>query len=432
MSRARGSNAIMAIGFEPSYGIPPTSGFILAPFVSSNLGEEQGLVESDVLGYGRLPQEPSRGEANNVGDLSVPLCARNIGVILTALMGEPVTTAGLAATGALVFSAQPANNSTITLAGQAFTFVTGTPTANQIKIGSTIGQTLANTVRALNGSAVAGVAAATYWADVDGVTLRIAHKTLGVTGNSFSLAASAVAVTPSGATLAGGSASGGYRHEWTAGTQTLPSIAIEIGHPEVPSFAMNFGVKANTLGIPLQRSGNLNASVGLIAQGEAPVTALTAAGTPAELTVRKFSSFSGLARREGVPFGADLVSGQINFSNGLDPVPTVGRGDGRVGGVDEGMVSCTGSVGVRYSNAEMQALGENGTPTELTFAWSIPGSIFSLRQIVHAVYLPRAKRPVTGPGAVQADYNWQAAQDAVTGRLTTFVLDNDVAAYEAA
>ncbi|MBJ7446849.1 MAG: hypothetical protein JHC81_04880 [Brevundimonas sp.] len=432
MSRARGANALMAIAFEPSYGIPPTSGFFGMPFVSSNLGEEQGLIESDVLGFGRMPQEPGRGEANDVGDAAVPLCARNIGLWLTALMGPPTTTPGLAATGSLAFSAQPANNSTVTLAGQAFTFVTGTPTANQIKIGATLGATIANAVRAFNGSAVPAVTAALFWADVNGTTIRIAHKALGTTGNSYALAASAVAVTPSGATLTGGAASGGYRHEWSAGALTLPSLAIEIGHPEVPSYSMNYGVKANTLGIPLQRSGNLNATIGLIAQGELPASAGTAAGTPTKLAVRKFSSFSGLARRDGVPFGADLVSGQTNLTNGLDPVPTVGRGDGRVGGVDEGMVGCNVAIGLRYSSTEMQALGENGQPTELTFAWSIPSSIFSLRQTLHAVYLPRAKRPISGPGAVQADYQCQAAQDPVTGRVSTFVLDNDVASYAVA
>lgn len=432
MSRARGANAIMAVGFEPAYGLPPTSGFIQTPFVSSAIGEEQGLIESNVLGFGRMPQTPGRGEANNAGDIAVPMCARNIGVWLTALLGEPTSTAGVAATGSLAFSAQPANNSTITIAGQAFTFVTGTPTANQIKIGTTLAQTIANTVRALNGSAVAGVMAATYWADVNGTHLRVAHKALGVGGNAFTLAASASAVTPSGASLTGGAATGGYRHIWEAGALVLPSLAIEIGMPEVPSFAMNYGVKANTFGVPLQRSGNLDATIGLIGQGEAPVTGTTQAGTPDVLTLAKFSSFSGLARREGVPFGADLVSGQINYSNGLEGVPTVGRGDGRIGGVDEGMPAVTGSIGVRYSSTEMQTLGENGQPTVLEFAWSIPNSIFALREIVHAVYLPRAKRPITGPGAVQADYNWQAAQDPVTGKLATFVLDNDVSSYEAA
>jgi hypothetical protein len=34
----------MAAAFETTYGVPPTSGFRKLPFVSSNLGEEQGLI----------------------------------------------------------------------------------------------------------------------------------------------------------------------------------------------------------------------------------------------------------------------------------------------------------------------------------------------------------------------------------------------------
>ena len=34
--------------------------------------------------------------------------------------------------------------------------------------------------------------------------------------------------------------------------------------PDVPSFGMNFGARANTLAIQMQRSGLLNATIGLI------------------------------------------------------------------------------------------------------------------------------------------------------------------------
>ncbi|MFS0710379.1 phage tail tube protein [Brevundimonas sp. 1P8-tot-C-2] len=430
--RARGANARFLLGMEASYGaLLSVLSWFQVPFVSANLGDEQGLVESDVLGFGRMPQQPGRDAVNNAGDVVVPLCARNIGLWYTLLLGAPTTVAGVAATGALTFSAQPANNSTVTIAGQDFTFVSATPTANQIKIGPNLKATITNAVRALNASGVAGVAAATYWGDPETNKIHVLHDAVGTGGNSFTLAASAVAVTASGATLTGGAATGGYRHTWKvdASSLTTPSATAEVGMPEVPSFAANYGLKANTYGVPLQRSGNLNATIGTIAQGETPVAAETIEGAPTVLVMRKFSAFSGTARRNGMPFGPSLVSGQFNYSNGADPVPTVGRGDGRIGGVDEGMAGVTGSVGIRYNSTEMQTQAENGEACELAFSWAIPGSTFALRHIAHAVYLPKAKRPITGPGAVQADYNWQGAQDPVTGRLVTFVLDNDVAEY---
>ncbi|ADK99388.1 phage tail tube protein [Brevundimonas subvibrioides] len=429
MSRARGSNALMALAYETDYGVSPGSGYKQVPFVSSNIGESQGLIESDVLGFGRDPQQPGRDVVENAGDVVVPMCARNIGFWLKLLFGAPTTTAGLAATGSLTFTAQPTASSTITIGGQAFTFVSTTPTTNQIKIGATLAETVANAVRALNLSVVAGVAAATYRGDPRGARIDIAHDTIGTSGNSMTLAAGtspASNVTVSGATLAGGATSGGYNHVFIAGAQTLPSASIEIGMPEVPSYGLNWGVKANTFGVPLQRGGNLNATIGLVAQGET-TGAATSAGSPTLLDLMKFSSFAGLVRRSGAPV-ADLVSGQFNASNGLDPVPAI-RGDGRISGADEGMLSVTGQVGIRYSTRELQVLAEDGTASELEFAWTIPASIFALRAVAHNVYLPRAKTPVTGPTGIQADYAWQASEAPGLGRTLTITLVNDVASY---
>ena len=210
--RARGANARFLLGMEASYGaLLSVLSWFQVPFVSANIGDEQGLVESDVLGFGRMPQKPGRDAVNNAGDVVVPLCARNIGLWYTLLFGAPTTVAGVAATGDLTFSAQPANNSTITIGGQVFTFTTGTAGVNQIKIGPNLKATITNAVRALNTSTVPGVAAASYWGDDAVRKIYVLHDAVGVGGNSFALAASAAAVTVSGATLTGGAGTGGYR-----------------------------------------------------------------------------------------------------------------------------------------------------------------------------------------------------------------------------
>lgn len=431
MARARGANATMAVALETEEGLTPGSGFVQTPFVSSNLGEEQGLVASDVLGFGRDPQQPGRDAIDNTGDIVVPMCARNLGLWLTLLFGAASTATGLAASGAITFTAQPVNNATISLGGQDFTFVTGSPTANQIKIGATLRETVANAVRALNASAVSGVAAATYRAEGKaGAVIRITHDALGTAGNSFALAASsspASGAVVSGATLAGGSASGGYRHSWVGGATVLPSASIEIGNPEVPSYKMNSGAKANSFGVQLARAGNLNATIGLIAGAEAAAGA-SAAGTPTTHPMLKFSHFTGSVLRRKVPVG-DLVSGQLNISNGMEAVPTIGTGDGRIGGVDEGMLAVTGQVGIRYSTRDFEAMAVSDEADEFEFSWSIPGAPWSLRFIVHEVRLPKAKAPITGPTGVQADYGWQASENAALGRTLTVELVNDVATY---
>ncbi len=92
MARARGANAIMAASFETTYGTPPSTGYRKLPFVSSNLGEEQGLIPSDLLGYGREALPPSRDVINNDGDVVVPIDVRNFGNWLKLFMGQPTTT----------------------------------------------------------------------------------------------------------------------------------------------------------------------------------------------------------------------------------------------------------------------------------------------------------------------------------------------------
>ena len=426
MARARGANATLVLATEGLYGTPPGSGFRRTPFVSANLGEEQPLLASNLLGRGRGPQKPGQDSVDNVGDVVVPMCMRNFGFWLKLLLGVPTTATGLSASGSILFNAQPANNATISLAGTDFTFTTGAATGAQIKIGANLSETVVNAVRALNASTVPAVAAARFLANDRGNGILIEHEALGIAGNSYALAASsspASGATVSGGTLSGGAASGGYRHTFETGAAILPSASAEVGFPEVPFFGMNWGVKVNTLGIQMQRGGQLDVTLNLIAQGETTGPTSEAGTVADELPVDRFSQFSGSVRRNGVPV-ADLVSGQLNMSNGLDPVPAI-RTDGRIGGVDEGALTVTGQIGVRFSGPELQMQAENGEPCELEYQWSLPNSPWSLRIIIHEVYLPKAKRPITGPGGVQADYAWQAA-DPVGGRAATFILTNDV------
>ncbi|MDP3853153.1 phage tail tube protein [Phenylobacterium sp.] len=426
MARARGANAIMALEFNGgAYGAIPTGNWHKMPFVSSNLGEEQALIESDLLGYGRAPQPPSKDVINDDGDVQVPVDLRNFGYWLKLLLGVPATAAGVAASGAYVFSAQPANNAIITVGGQAFTFVTGTPAANQIKIGATLADTLFNAVLALNASVVAGVAVASYSLDLAGTTITITHDTLGTGGNAFTIVAGsspATNATPSGATLAGGSASGPFNNVYEAGALTLPDACIEIGLPDVPSYGVNFGCLANTLAIEVQRSGHLSAAIGLICQGETRLPT-SSAGTPTEQVIERFSQFTSQIERAGTLLG-DIVSGGLNFSNGLDKVEVV-RQDGRIAGADPGMMSATGNVVVRFKDNVMFDLAIAGEPIDLAFGWRISASK-RLRIVLHSVFLPKPRLPLSGPGGVQATFAYQSSAQSGTSLFLTATLVNDI------
>jgi hypothetical protein len=129
----------------------------------------------------------------------------------------------------MAFSFQPGADSTITINGVAWTYVAGTPSGNQIEIGSTLGATLTNAEAAPNGGALPQVAAATYGTS-GGMRLTVTHDTAGLAGSTFTLAASAASNgNVSGPTLKGN----GHRHILDSGGDESPSHTIEIGHPKL-------------------------------------------------------------------------------------------------------------------------------------------------------------------------------------------------------
>ena len=312
MARARGANAVLAAAFETAYGTPPASGYKKLPFVSSALGEEQNLIESDLLGLGREPLPPAKDVANNEGDVVVPVDLRNFGYWLKLLLGAPTTT--------------------------------GT---------------------------------------------------------------------------------GPYTHTFVSGALALPSMAIEIGLPDVPSYGMNFGVRANAMTIQMQRSGHLTATMNLIAQGETRA-GTSGAGTPSEAAIERFAQGIGAIERNGVALG-NVVSAELSYSNNLDKVETI-RPDGRIEDAEPAMVAATGNVVVRFANTTLLDQAIDGTACELSFGWEIDPDR-SLLFTLHEVYLPRPKLPVSGPAGIQATFAFQAAKDPSLNKTMSAVLINDVATY---
>jgi len=431
MARARGANAGMALAYESTYGTPPGSGFKKVPFVSANLGEQQDLIESDLLGYGRDPQQPARDVINNDGDVVVPLDLRNFGFWLKLLFGSPTTTQGTAASGSFQFGAQPEDGATITISGADWTFVASGASGDESLIGATIRETLENAVIGLNRTTTSALAAQSYSINDAGNAIVVTSDTVGTGGNSVTLAASDSEddadshATPSGSTLAGGSASGPYNHVFASGALSLPSAAIEVGMPDVPSYGMNFGAMADRLSIQLQRSGLLNGTVSIIAQGETRGGS-SGAGSPTEAVIDRFTQFTGQIRRDGVPLG-NVVSGTFTYANNLDKVEVI-RPDGRIAGADPAMLAVTGQIVVRFADTTLLDLAVAGTPIELIFEWSI-GAGKLLRFTVHNVNLPKPKLPITGPAGVQATFDWQASEHPTLAKTCTALLVNDVTSY---
>jgi hypothetical protein len=427
MARARGANAKLALAFESSYGVPPGSGFFQMPFASSELGEEQDLIASDLLGQGRDPAAPALDVINDDGDMVVPVDLRAFGQWLKLHFGAPTTTQGVAANGTFKFDDVPVADSAITIGGADWTFKSSGASGDESNIAATLSDTLAAAVRGLNASATTALATQRYDLNANGDTITVTSKTIGTSGNSVTIVAGDDSnATASGADLAGGAASGPYNHVFASGALVLPSAAAEIGNPDVPSFVMNYGVVSDKIAVSLSRSGLLKATVSLIAQGEKPRTQTTAAGSPAAIVLERFTQRTGRISRLGVAL-SDTVSGSFTCENGYDSVEVI-REDGRIAGADPGEASYTGEAVIRFKDTTLIDLATNGTPVDITYGWSIAAGK-ALSFLFHEVYLPKPKVPISGPSGIQATFDWQGAKNATAGRALTVTLVNDVASY---
>ena len=228
-----------------------------------------------------------------------------------------------------------------------------------------------------------------------------------------------------GAPATSGTAPGPFTHEFVSGNWTLPSFSIETGMPEVPRYAMYSGCVLDQLSWQMARSGLLTATAGIVAQGEATAAA-SAAGTLADLALTRFGHFNGAITRNGAAIG-NIVSVDITYANNLDRIETI-RADGKIDGADPSVAALTGSVAVRFADQTLVTQAINGDACALEFSYSLASGA-SLTLTAHAVYLPRPRIEISGPQGVQATFDWQAATDAVAGRMCTVTLINDVEIY---
>jgi hypothetical protein len=222
-----------------------------------------------------------------------------------------------------------------------------------------------------------------------------------------------------------GDTESGFTHVFTSGAQALPSMSIEIGSPEVPAFSTHRGARGNQLRIAMSRSGLLDATCSLICIGETPiVNASVGPASPAALETARFPQATGFVRKGGQPLGSVLAA-TLTYSNNLEPVETI-QGDGRIEDSDPGMAQGSGAITLKFADLAMLNAATNGEPVDLEFGWAI--GAFSLIFTVPRVFLPRPKKPITGPSGIQIELNWQSAKGD-GGFAMQAALKNDVASY---
>jgi hypothetical protein len=423
MARSYGSATSLLAKKETVYGTPPTGNYEKFNFFTSGVGAEQNLNSESLLGQGREPQTPFRDIINDDGDLVVPVEARDFGRWLQFLLGDP-TVASVAATGDITFTANPSAGHTLTLNGVTWTFVASGATGNQTNIGANLNATLTQLANDLNASANASITPVTY-ANGGGTKLTFSYDTAGPAGNAYTLASGNANGVVSGATLSGG----GYTHTFISGGNNLPSFGLEVGHQSVPAYLLHTGCRLNTLAIDLQRTGAAKATLGIMGQGETRYNA-SQGGTPTSRVYKPFNQIGGSIKRNGVALG-NVNGVKFSYSNGMEKVPNI-RPDYLIDAIDPTQVGITGSIDARFADTLLLDDAINGTAIALELAYrmdGLDGNNFNLTWTIHQANLSRPKLPISGPGGVQASFNWQAAYDSGLQKSCTVVLKNDVSLY---
>ncbi len=218
---------------------------------------------------------------------------------------------------------------------------------------------------------------------------------------------------------------GPYVHVFKSGGITLPSLATEVGLPEIPDYPLFTGVRANSINFNFARSGEAQSTISLIGQGETAQVA-TKDVAPTEATYTRFSQFQGSVKQGGNPLG-NVTSAAFNYSNNLERIETI-RSDGKIDAVDPGVAALSGNISVRYADTALMDAARAGTPIDLEFAYTIDVDN-NLVIECHEVYLPKPKRSISGPGGVEASYDYQGAKDIAIGNMVTITLTNDVENY---
>jgi uncharacterized phage protein gp47/JayE len=151
----------------------------------------------------------------------------------------------------IVFTSNPANLDTIDVNGVTITFVTSSPTGNQVQIGGGANATAANLYAFLAGSVNPDITQALYTVSINIVTVtNVPPPPVGNYTGSFSLSTSSSAITLSGLSsgdLSGGAATAGQ------GVETDPELRarqiVSVANPSQTIFDGTIGAVANVSGV---------------------------------------------------------------------------------------------------------------------------------------------------------------------------------------
>jgi hypothetical protein len=202
-------------------------------------------------------------------------------------------------------------------------------------------------------------------------------------------------------------------------------MSLEVAMPEVPSFEMNYGMRANTMRIEMSRRGLLNATIGLIGKGAPRRRASTAAPAP-----RRRSPSTASPRRRRNQEGRRPTGSRSSARRSLirtistrsKPSTPTAKSKTPTPAWRPGPATSPCAFG----DLALLDAATGRTPVELTFGWTFGD--FALLFTYQRVFLPRPKRPITGPERHPGQLRLAGVGRA--GAIMTALLTNDVTSYK--
>ena len=424
VARSVGANQVLTGQFETAEGSVASGNYItFRGYRFSGFDGAQPRDRRDLLGAGREPAGSYLGAFDVAPSIEGPADFRLLGYWLKLATGAAQTAVTLGSRGYIRFSAQPAAESTITLAGAAFTFKSSGATGDEANIGADLQATLDNAVTALNLSATGAIAAATYTRR--GNDLVIEHDTADDTGDAFTLAASAASNgTVSAATLYGG---GLKSHEFRSGSATLPSMTFQRDDPALTGgdrYTITTGVRIDEITFRRERTGP--GTFTFTGRGiNAYRDSSSVAGTPTVPTVNTFSNFQGTLLVDDVVV-ANVTSIDVTYRNGLLVADNLVE-NGLIEGTDPGSIQIDVNIGARESNNALRQAVDAGTPIALKMGWLDKTTGTEIELAFPVIYLPIPDISFDGPG--YADLSFTGIGETNGTRSMTVTLINDVTSY---
>ena len=198
---------------------------------------------------------------------------------------------------------------------------------------------------------------------------------------------------------------------------TMPSLTIEQGYPDVNVFQQFAGVRVSKLGFKFGGDAELNASVDVMGCKETLATTTFDAAAKA-LNFLPFQNLNATIKEGGVTV-ANILSCDINFDFGLDGDSYAIGGKGFRTYIDPGIVSISGTIKAFFQNKDLLNKAVNGTESSLELRleqddWSLT---FKLPELVYE----RQSPGIDGPRGVNIELPFKAYYRADAGKSAAII-----------